>query len=426
MSILKSNMIDDSNITGFADSHYSIHTMELSVPLVSRYECMGMITLLKDTLGINWNRTSELLKSKPDFILLSGNPLVWHFGNHNLFPYGIWDVTVRQTSILEGYYYYKLSFKVNPRALMGHKEYPYICIVPTEDLPYIMNALKEILWEHLRLPQYYLDSIYLSRVDFCANILMDSQEDAERYMKLLQQFLVPRGMKLKQRYDAKQKRWVIGDNGFELKGKQNDISIYLKYNQMKNRIKNYGIKYSQEELEASKGQIRFEVRLKRQKILYTCRRISKTKDSRPYDTEQFTGFEYDKSPEAFLGEASSQAQRYMENFLRMMYGKGNFYSLSEAKRIIRSSNSYAKTKYQAEKLLDMVSIHKGLRNSLTEISQLIGTHETQAVWQYCRAFSNKWNVSLVTIPRSWGISQYENPISYIKTRNVNQRTNDWN
>ncbi len=324
------------------------------------------------------------------------------YDNQELFEQGVSNVCIEEIKYAERMTHEVwcqrcfLVFQVNPRRLLGEKDYLYICIAPVARLPEVLPVLCEKL-ELYGINKVDSSRMKIRRLDYCSNIQLESQEAAERYLKLLRKGGYYRGYNYKYRmYDMRQKRMVYPWNEVRYQNaapaarRREELSIYLKYPQIKKSGKNC----DREELEAAKGQIRIEQRVWRAKLNYLE-----------------TKYEYESLEEFF--EASHEiGAEMLETYLYALYGTGKFVRYKKAIEKIRASNHRLAVKERMEWVINQTK-----KEDFGEACKGLDSNKKSELKKYF----NELGISPITLRDSWEEEEFENPVTYIQTQNVNER-----
>lgn len=369
----------------FLSENYSVHTFEFWIPIEPRGR-KSILQQLKANLKLDVYRAG---KNDKEISVGEGvKKIITYFK-------GVEQRGIKRiefvTMIGAGGQIYNcyLSAIVNPRKLLGYDKFKDICIVPAMDLNKICGELCAVIKEWGFHEEQILD-FYLARIDFCTNFQMESQEQAERYLKILQKGRPAYGMMWKKDYDEVAHRSKFSQNEATLLGDRNDLSIYLKAAQMEENSKYY----DQDEIEMAAGQIRIEFRTFRRKIHYFERR-------------------FDMSYSEDMIECASQLGcSCISKYLRSVYGTGYFASISDARKIIDSSQKSEESK-----------------RFMKWVIQETKSNNLEYVWQLCNEegrkklfpLFNSLGISPITIPDYCAEEKFENPLTYIQIANVNER-----
>lgn len=371
-------------------NEYSIHTVEVGIRL-SRNEAFE----LKDKLKAYGRRYCEnIIPDKEGSHRTTKYNCIRSF-----FEKGISHLRVEEHYIDNGYVCGYLLFKLNPRLLLGYEDYRSIAIVPVGELENIMPALINVWKKYLSMD--VIKRAILLRVDFCCNIKMDNHKQAQRFIKLLSQAKEPAGMEYQYYYDLGQHRKRKCGNGITLKGKQCEIAIYLKQKQMIYQNKYLKGCHSKEEIQLAEGQLRFELRVWRRKVHYISGRYLECADTAN-----------------FFENAAMLSKKFLNKYLLLMYGSGRFVKMSEARKIIMGNRSlHMDTRRNYISLIEAVKKAGQDVYFLNLKNQDMKAYYTAVRWR--KEIGEKFGISLITMPECWSEECFENPITYIKVKNLN-------
>ena len=277
---------------------------------------------------------------------------------------------------------YGIKFVINPRILLECKEHPYTEIIEPEDLPHIPEALNSILQE--LSPGFPDISEYgiLTRIDYCTNLWFQTAEEADEYFRLLKKYYTPAKFCTDTFYNSKKHRKSSRKGEISLSCQSYTFTIYQKQTQLLQSEYNY----PPEEIENACGQLRIELRLKRKKIYALKKAFSS------YESELFTQI----PPSVFS---------ILIKKLSVMYGKGNFFRLSNARQQIYSSDYTKKTQASMIEILENVNEKRTLDCYNTDFrKKTLKTH---------RKKFNDLEISPITLPLRSIHETYPNLILYI-------------
>jgi hypothetical protein len=235
----------------------------------------------------------------------------------------------------------------------------------------------------------------LRRIDICTNINLESQFKAERYLKLLRKGHIYGGLKEKYMpYDPISKRRKHPNNELRYtntngKRDRQTLSIYLKYAQM---LENPDF-YDEIEMNTVKGQIRIELRIAPDKVRYLEKKYNCNISNELIQNSSVMGVDI------------------LEKYLIGLFGSGKIVSFSEAKRIINASSYKRNIKDEMKKIIDVTK--------KADMIEAFKNFPSSKSYSLKNRF-NELNISPITAPDSWD-ETFENPITYIRTNNVNER-----
>lgn len=386
------------------NASYSIHTFELEIPLEKDFykEYKSMLDIYCTYQPSRSHCRNMMYNFHHKKELHTTGLHAYCYNNEDLFHLGISNICLIERRLLEpdGHYCTVstcITFKVNPRILLGYSENKYICIVPDNELEKILPALI-YAWEPYGLGAKNLQGASIKRLDICTNIILESQLIAEQYLKLLRKGGYYKGLTTKvMPVDKTSHRRMHPPNEVRYRNApghgnrvRENLSIYLKHAQMK---ENASI-YTEDEINLAKGQIRFELRISRNKI--------------PYLKNKY-GCEY---PSDLIGIAKIIGTDILAEYLAGLYCTGKFVKTSKAVELIQASRHRKFVKR------NMVRIVKDTRQKDMAYAFRILTNEEKCRY---KKYFNELGISPITFADSWKKDMFENPTTYIMTNNVNER-----
>ena len=236
----------------------------------------------------------------------------------------------------------------------------------------------------------------IKRVDYCINIRLGDfipTYDPELIMNLVKRSNIPPHYKEWMEYDKTSHRMKSKPESFYLCSKSVNINCYSKYLQLLNRSKeNVDKGYDpipQEIIDASHDIIRFEVQCKYFKTYALNKKAGNSGNECPNKYKSLL------NPLTCVGIVSS----YYEKVI----GKGDWYSLPEAVRIIQSKNFNSQ---REQRYIDALKYVNQCR-SLAKAKASYQGNELIAFKQTLKELADL-NINLVTIPREWNIKHLPN------------------
>ena len=382
----------------------SIHTFEMCITPTA--ETLGLyLDILKTRFKYNAGRSyqdNEEYRKKENLRYAAPVYLARYrcYDNDELFEHGLSFFCLKETIRVEGFskevIYRDIMFQVNPRILLGHSEYKYICIVPQNEIELIVDRLVEIL-----KPLGFLESdirfAVITRLDVCTNITLDSQEEARAYLKCLRKGGYYKRLYLKdKRFSETAHRYVYLNNEVKFVSRdpkpqriRQEISIYTKHDQMENSEKGY----DEDEIITAEGQIRFEFRLFRRKINYLLEK-----------------YRCNVEFELVLMSEAIGVDELLDR-LAGLYGTGKMLKKEAAVSKIDKSTHRLSVRNVMKRIIEDTR-----KNNMVYAFDEYGGDKSRIM-----SYFNQLGISPITIPASWEIEEFENPLTYIKTRNVNER-----
>ena len=388
---------------------YSIHTFEMKMRLdkdnIQRYR-----TILERSFTFNEQKTGRENKYyygaiKKRYVKPMHLTRSHYYDNWDLFKQGLSEICLLETVITGGGYDRDivsgyLSIRVNPRKLLGYEIYPYIRVVPSEDIEEIIPKMVSVLEPYGFIENDIKEAI-ISRLDICTNIKLDTQNMAEKYLHCLRKggYYLGLNHKYKERSETthrqefpKNEMRYTGPVRNRWGGRQ-ELSIYLKKPQMMESNLPYGL----DEIRMADGQIRFEYRLFRKKTYYL---------EGKYGCEM---------PCDLLCETGTIGDEILKKYMAGLYGTGKILKTGTALRKIAGSRHRPVTKQVMSQIVEETR-----RADMAAAFCGIPSHKKGNLMKWF----NELDLSPITIPDSWEIQWFENPITYFMTRNVNERDLD--
>ena len=114
-------------------------------------------------------------------------------------------------------------------------------------------------------------------------------------------------------------------------------------------------------------------------------------------------------------ETSTIGDEILQKYLTGLYGTGRMLKTGTALRKIAGSHHRPAIKQTLSRIIEETR-----RTDMVTAFDNIPSHKKGNLMKWF----NELGVSPITIPDSWQIQRFENPITYIKTRNVNERDLD--
>ncbi len=236
----------------------------------------------------------------------------------------------------------------------------------------------------------------IKRVDYCINICLSDfipTYDPEQIMNLIKRSDIPPHSKEWMEYDDTSHRMKSRPESFYLTSKSVNINCYSKYLQLLNRSQEYVANgyepIPSEIIDASRNIIRFEVQCK----YFKTYALNKKAEN--------SGNECPNKYKSLLNPLT--CIEIISSYYKKVIGKGNWYTLSEAVRIIQSKN------FNIQK-------EKRYIDTLKYISQCRSIAKAKASYQGNDLIAFKktlqeladFNINPVTIPREWNIKHIPN------------------
>lgn len=288
---------------------------------------------------------------------------------------------------------YIVEVTINPKFLAGIKDYL------TAATYYDMNiAIFNFDDESKKISSLLgtFNDYRIKRVDYCINICLSdfiSTYDPEQIMNLIKRSDIPSHYKEWMEYDKTSHRMKSRPESFYLCSKSVNINCYSKYLQLLNRsqenVKKGFMPIPPEIINASRSIIRFEVQCKYHKT------YSLNKKAEESGNNCVNKYKDILTPLRCVEIVSS----YYEKVI----GKGDWYSLPEAVRIIQSKNFNSQ---REQRYIDALKYVNQCR-SLAKAKASYQGNELIAFKQTLKELADL-NINPVTIPREWNIKHIPN------------------
>lgn len=233
----------------------------------------------------------------------------------------------------------------------------------------------------------------VSRIDYCYNI---TTPYVKEYIKLFQRANIPSGFKML--YNTKQKRHCHLEGSFYLKsqsGKNVNINFYDKQDQLIKKRDKQHIKtneltlidnatVTQSDIKKAKDILRLEIQCLKGKS-------NNLKNVFNFDYKEFCNY---------IDEHISK--KMILDYYKKTIGYGNYFTLSEAIKMVNSMDIRQDKANNLINLLSLVNKHRNVNTARSEYGNkekfnryLLDLHQA--------------GINPVTIPRGWGIDYLENP-----------------
>lgn len=354
----------------------SIHTFTYTLPC-SKEVYNALITLLKENCQlIPYNNRSTTTYTCSSF-----------------YSIGLNRIEFKKILLPTNNYKYCIVLLVNPLNMVDNPDILYNQIINTANLKDIPELLKDTL-SHL---SNELNIIYndgkITRADYCFNLWFLNQDFAELYLyDLIKMANIPKRFTEKQIYSSTKHRKVGELYALTIFCKSYEFSIYLKHSQIKEHNKRCHKEiYDKPASKDSKGQLRLELRSKRNKL------YNDKKNQNLSELELISG-------------KNQNPISTVQKLLRQMYGTGGFYTYNRAREIIQNCSHLLKVKKNMLRLLKAVKIHHTLDYSvLHEYDDTI----TRKWFKQCMKHFNDIDLSPITLPNKCPLKYFPNPVEYL-------------
>ena len=288
---------------------------------------------------------------------------------------------------------YIIEATINPKILAGITDYltaatygdMNIAIINFSDISKKISSLLGTFYDYK-----------IKRIDYCINICLSDfipTYDPEQTINLIKRSDIPPHYKEWMEYDKTSHRMKSKPESFYLCSKSVNINYYSKYLQLQNRseenVENGYDPIPQEIIDASHDIIRFEVQCKYLKTYVLNKKAENSGNKCPNKYKSLL------TPLRCIEIVSS----YYEKVI----GKGDWYTLQEAVRKIKSKNFNS----QKEKRLINALQYVSQCRSLAKAKAPLHDYELDAFKRTLKELSG-FNINPVTIPKEWGIEHIPN------------------
>lgn len=212
----------------------------------------------------------------------------------------------------KGFYCYRIKFRISARRVMENDN--FVGLFDTDNYEELRENVDALLQSRSTyLPA--LDDCKLTRIDFCINAYLDSQEQVKAYIKTAKRAKLPGNLDEYMIYDKTSKRTKPTKDDFTaFSSEYVAISIYNKYAEMKKEKT-----FSETEMNKAKNIVRIEIRCMKEKV---------NAIERKYKI---------KNIERFMERADEIGNELYRYYLLKMFGKGEICTLKRAKEKIGMS-----------------------------------------------------------------------------------------
>jgi hypothetical protein len=292
-----------------------------------------------------------------------------------------------------GFSAYKVNVKINPKILGGVHD--YITAATYDDMG---AAIENFNLESEKI-SYVLrtfDCYRLDRIDYCINFSVDELAPGcspEQIMALIRRGDIPRYYKEWQEYSNISHRKKSSPDSFYLVNKSLGINCYRKLAEMEKRSEQReqnGLSViSQSVLDTAKNIIRFEVQEKYRKTYVQSR---KAEDSGNLGQNKY---------ESLLDDLS--CNNAVSYYFHKIIGKGDWYTLNEAIRIIQSR------KFNKQKEIRLISALR-IVNHYHSVAKAKEAFEGDGLEDFRKSLKDLscMGINPVTIPKGWGMKHIPN------------------
>ena len=284
-----------------------------------------------------------------------------------------------------------VEVKINPKILVGI--YDYITAANIDDMDDAIinfNRVSNDISSELRT----FDNFIFKRIDYCLNFSLNELipgYSLDLIMKLIRRGDIPPHYEEWMKYDEIAHREKSRSSSFYLICDSVNINCYSKYmkfvEQNEENIKHGRPPIPQQTMDKARDIIRFEVQCKYPKVYAQYRRIGIRSILNKY---------YD-----LLGYQT--CLKHIDHYFNVTIGAGDWFSLSEAQRIIRG---YRFHKQKTERLVNLLQEVSQCRS----LAKAKAQHQGTDLAAFKRTVKDLADIGInpVTIPREWGIKHIPN------------------
>lgn len=288
---------------------------------------------------------------------------------------------------------YIIEVTINPKILAGITD--YLTAATYDDMNIAIANFNDESKKISSMLETF-NKYRIKRVDYCINICLDEfipTYDPELIMNLIKRSDIPSHYIEWMEYDDTSHRMKSRSESFYLKSKSVNINCYSKYLQLLKRSKKLEERgydpIPQEIIDASHDIIRFEVQCKYYKT-YALNKEAKN-----------SGNECRNKYESLLDPLT--CVEIVSDYYKRVVGKGDWYSLSEAVRIIQSKNFNSQKEKRYIDALKCVSKCRSLAKAKASYQD----NDLIAFKKTLKELADL-GINPVTIPREWNIKHIPN------------------
>ncbi|MCH5250557.1 MAG: hypothetical protein J1E98_11515 [Lachnospiraceae bacterium] len=301
--------------------------------------------------------------------------------------------SIRCNTNIDSFRSYFVEATINAKILGGITD--YITAATYDDMEMVIknfNLESERISPLLKNFDYYS----IKRIDYCINFSINEllpKCSPEQVMTLIKRGNIPPHYKEWKKYDTTSHRMKSESSSLYLINSSVNINCYMKHVELQERLcKNETTGYSmisQATVNEALDIIRFEVQCK---YLKTYILNSKAEESGNHD--------YNKYESLLTPEACNEEINY---YFKKTIGKGNWYTLQDAVRIIQS---HYFNKQKENRLIEALRFV----NQCRSLAKAKATYQGSDLDAFKRTLKDlaALNINPVTIPREWGIRHIPN------------------
>lgn len=372
-------------------SSLGFHTMTLSLsleykevqPLIKHFRKYSQNTELIQIYRVG--ERNKLFEYNPtqkyEYILPRHIKIRYYKEDHGI----KWDIRISNWS--DNFKSYMVEATINPKILGGIQD--YITAATYDDMG---DAITNFNLEAEKISPILktFDCYSLKRIDYCINFDLNeliSGINPELIMNLIKRGDIPHFYKEWTEYDHVSHRKKSKSSSFYLINPSANINCYSKYMQLMERSRKNEDRgfppIPQSTLNAAKSIIRFEVQCKYHKMYTLSSRAEEAGNRNCNKYESLLPY-----------EVCNETINY---YFNKTVGKGDWHTLQDAIRIIKSCNFNSQ---KEKRLMDALVLVNCCR-SLAKAKENLHSSELEAFKRTLKELSGL-NINPVTIPKEWG------------------------
>lgn len=301
--------------------------------------------------------------------------------------------TIRSDRQSENYKEYVLRVTVNPKILSGIHDYITAAIyddmtVAIDNFNLISKSISPVLGT--------FEQYTLQRIDYCINCALNELAPGctyEHMMALIKRADIPSRYKELEEYDPISHRMKSKPGSLYLMNGSVHVNYYSKYmkfqEQNRENIKKGRPPIPQETMDAAQDIIRLEVQCMYRKTYALSRKTNRVGDNNINYYEEL------------LNHATCVG--VIDTYYKKIIGRGDWYTLQEATRKIRSHHFNRQKEERLLKALKLV-------NDCRSVAKAKAAHQGSDLDAFKRTLGDLASLGInpVTIPREWGIKHIPN------------------
>lgn len=301
--------------------------------------------------------------------------------------------TIRADRWNETYKEHVVRATINPKVLRGIPD--YITAATYDDLSVAITNFN-LISKQISPVLGAFEQYTLQRIDYCVNFALNELVPGCSYgqmIDLIKRSDIPPHYKEWMEYDSISHRTKSKPGSFYLMNGSANINCYSKYmkfqDQSRKNIENRKLPISQATMDAALDIIRFEVQCKYRKVYALSHRYKETEITAPNLYQQLLAHEncIDK----------------IENYFKKTIGRGDWYTLQEAIRIVKSQHF---NKQKEDRLIKALKLVNDCR-SVARAKEAYQGHDLDSFKRTLNDLASL-GINPVTIPKYWGIKHIPN------------------